>query len=381
MNDIQEMFQGENNVSDRKKVMERVRGLIAKANATDSPAEADAFRAKADALMLKYSIAQFELKDKRESASNVVPVDYDMDWYTTNPWCEELWLIMQRVAVHCRCFPVHWKYTGVSIPVVGTEADFEYFDMLFTNVSLEMSRGLEPHPSRDSTMVENLVKMKEAGMKWERIGELLIDIGQLDYYDRNMGVKFTKIYTDYCTEHDRPRLRVQPKTYQYSFVQGFKDEIVDRLFKIRRESQAAYDEDNESSGTRPRARRHEGRRGREGEAALRVAADLELQQQWGGTQPQGGRHRTRGWPRGRKQGRPRQPSGRYHAPGAEPMSGDTIWNIAFFLLLLVILDVLKEIATSIKAIGVLLLRAYMARTGQNLDTKREVSDDELDALR
>jgi hypothetical protein len=62
------------------------------------------------------------------------------------------------------------------------------------------------------------------------------------------------------------------------------------------------------------------------------------------------------------------------------MSGDLVWNIAFFLLLLVILDVLKEIAASIKAVGVLILRIYAMRTGRKLDIK-EVNDDEFDALR
>jgi hypothetical protein len=239
----------QSNVSSRAKVMERVRGLIAQANDTDSPAEADAFRAKADALMLKYSISRFEISDKRESASQVDSIDYDMAWYNTDPYHMELWTIMQRVAAHCRVVAVHWQFTGMTIPVVGTEGDRDYFDMLFTTVSLEMSRGLEPHPSRDRSMIENLVMMKEAGMKWERIGELLIGIDQLDHYDRNMGVKFTKLYTDYCAEHNRPRLRTSPKTYQHSFVTGFVGEIVDRLYRIRKEAQAVYDQDHDGSGT------------------------------------------------------------------------------------------------------------------------------------
>lgn len=252
--DVQSFFKKEGDdtgtgVMDREKVMKRVRGLIAQANGTNNPAEADAFRAKADALMLRFSIREFELQDDSQSSRKIEPHDYDMEWYQTDRYGQELWEIMVRVAFHCRVQLVTWKYTGATIPAVGTDADFEYFDMLFTNISLEMSRGIEPSPDPNATMIENLVRLKEAGMKWERIGELLIGVGQLEHYDRNVGVRFTKLYTDYCAEHNRPRLRVAPSVYQNSFVLGFKTEIVDRLYRIRRESERQYDEDHEGRGT------------------------------------------------------------------------------------------------------------------------------------
>lgn len=71
-------------------------------------------------------------------------------------------------------------------------------------------------------------------MKWERIGELLYAAGQLDEpYTRNMGVKFTKLYTDYCDQHNRPRLRVSPSVYQRSFAEGFREGVRGKLREQR----------------------------------------------------------------------------------------------------------------------------------------------------
>lgn len=235
----------------RSSIMAKVRGLIAKADSTDFPAEADAFRAQADALMLKYSIASFELKDESQSSRAVDPRDYDMSWYSTHTFGQELWEIMQAVAHHCRVVMVGWKFTGLTIPAVGTADDIDYFDLLFTNVQLEMSKGIEPKPRDNEAMVEYLVRAKEAGMKWERMADIMLqyDIAEFAEYTRNVGVRFTKLYTDYCKEHNRPRLRVQPTVYQRSFVEGFKLEIVDRLLRIRRESERMYAVDSDSSGT------------------------------------------------------------------------------------------------------------------------------------
>jgi hypothetical protein len=225
------------------KILERVRGLIAKADSTQFPAEADAFRAKADALMLRYSISEFELKDPDQQSRAIITRDIDLSWYQTNPHNDELWTIALRCATHCRVRLVGWQFTGLTVPAVGTEADLDYFDLLFTNLMLEMSNGLEPKPRTSEVMIEYLVRAKEAGMKWERIGDLMVGAGIADFpeYTRNVGVRFTKLYTDYCTEHNRPRLRVQPSVYQRSFAKGFMVEIGDRLAKIRRESAQQYD--------------------------------------------------------------------------------------------------------------------------------------------
>jgi hypothetical protein len=215
----------------KTKMLETVRALFAKADSTNFPAEADAFREKADTLMTQYAIEQWEIDAAAEAkGSRPKPVsrEFDMKWYQNHSRSAELWQMMQAVAAHCRVKLVYWRYNGM-VPGVGIPSDLDYFDMLFTSLMLQMGKGLEPHPNPERSMIENLVEMKEAGMKWERIGELLIGAEQLESYDRNIGVKFTKLYTDYCMANNRPRLRTTPSVYQRSFAQGFVEALRERL--------------------------------------------------------------------------------------------------------------------------------------------------------
>ena len=227
---------------DRKaNMLERVRALLAKADSTNFPAEADTFRAKADELMTLYAIEQWQVDLAQEGATakpKPEARDIDCKWFYRNSRGEELWQMFHAVAAHCRCRVVWWKGTYTT-PVIGLPSDLDWFDMLFTHLMLQMGKGLEPHPSPELPMIENLVRMKEAGMKWERIGELLIQIGQLDAYNRNVGVRFTKLYTEYCAEHGRQRKYIAPSVFQRSYAQGFLAEVRTRLRSQRNEQSEA----------------------------------------------------------------------------------------------------------------------------------------------
>jgi hypothetical protein len=237
-------------MTEQQKMLERVRALLAKADSTPFPAEADTFRAKADALMMKHRISSWQLKDPDQNSRIVQITRYDMSWYESSPHGVDLWNVLASVANHCRVKLVPWMYSTGAIPVGGTEADLEYMDVLFTSIMLELSKGLEPKPNPGETMIEYLVRAKEAGMKWERIGELMLEFGIADFpeYKRNVGVRFTKLYTDYCTEHGRPRLRTSPIVYQRSYSNGFRMEISRRLAKIREEAREQYDWNKNAEG-------------------------------------------------------------------------------------------------------------------------------------
>jgi hypothetical protein len=237
-------------MTEQQKMLERVRALLAKADSTSFPAEADTFRAKADALMMKHRISAWQLKDPDQNSRTVQITRYDMSWYEGSPHGVDLWNVLTAVANHCRVKLVPWMYNGGAIPIGGTEADLEYMDVLFTSIMLEMSKGLEPKPTPGESMIEYLVRAKEAGMKWERIGELMLEHGIADFpeYKRNVGVRFTKLYTDYCAAHNRPRLRTSPIVYQRSYAHGFRTEISRRLAKIREEAREQYDWNKNAEG-------------------------------------------------------------------------------------------------------------------------------------
>lgn len=238
-------------------MLRKVRAMMAKADSTDNQHEADAFRGKAEALMLQYRIEEWEVHAEAEDNS---PGDRLMDfaWYWSagnRDIAGSQWLMMGDIARHCRVKIVYWR-SGAKLPVVGLPSDIDYFDMLFTSLMLEMGKGLEPKPDPNKLMIENLVALKEAGQQWARIAEQLHAIGQLTdeqynpevlegeygtystiYQDRLKkqihGLNFSGKYTAYCKKNNRERLRVTPKIYQRSFSLGFVNEINRRLAEMR----------------------------------------------------------------------------------------------------------------------------------------------------
>jgi hypothetical protein len=67
-----------------------------------------------------------------------------------------------------------------------------------------------------------------SGNKWTRIYELLQGIGQENPakpWARNIGVRYTKLYTDYCTKNGRERIYTNPATWQRDFAAGFVGKV------------------------------------------------------------------------------------------------------------------------------------------------------------
>jgi len=224
--------------SKRAKMLERVRALLAKADSTNFEGEADVFRAKADELMTKFAIEEWQLEATKQGRPEPEARQFNFDWYVASPVKHQLYTMFSSLSKHCRCIVATgtWSnYGSNAIQVVGLPSDLDYFDMLFTHLALQMGKSLEPKPDPDKTMIENLVMMKEAGMKWSRIGELLYSIDQLEQpYTRNTGVKFTKLYSDYCRLNNRPQLRVSPIVYQRSYAQGFVKIVTERIAAMRK---------------------------------------------------------------------------------------------------------------------------------------------------
>ena len=207
------------------KMLERVRALLAKADSSEFPAEAESFRAKADEIMTAYAIEQWQVDAAQQGTTKraePVSVLFEMSWYRTSPHKDHIWNLMQSCAFHCRVKLVYWRYDG-KIPAVGLQSDIDYFDMLFTHLMLQMAANLEPKPDPSQPMIENLVRLKESGMKWERIVKLLNDIGQMD--DTRITSRLTSMYRAYCKKHNRVQQTTSPATYQRSYATGFVQEI------------------------------------------------------------------------------------------------------------------------------------------------------------
>lgn len=232
----------------KSKILEKVRALLAKADSTEFEAEAETFRAKADELMAAYAIEQWQLDaaDDADRASRTPERrDVNISWYWADNYShinKHLFTMFSDVAKHCRCKVIWWNplrdESGRKVPVLGLPADLDYFDMLFTHLQMQLGSKLQPGVEEGDTYIQALVRMKEAGMKWEAIGERLIRAGLMEGpYERKVGVKFTSDYTRFCEDSGRERKYINPKTYQRSFVDGFITHVAARL-RDQKEDQA-----------------------------------------------------------------------------------------------------------------------------------------------
>lgn len=231
--------------SKRAKMLERVAKLMAHAEGTENEDERDAFIAKADALMLAYAIETWELEKvgKQKSAEPVAErITGLIDGASAIR--DELTDLVMTVCRHVRVKPVFHnldvpKKHGYPIGVtfIGFEEDVEYAQMLFTTLHLELARQIHPHADPDADVDANLIRLKEAGMKWEDIHNELAKAGFEPYavepHIYAHAVKMSKRYANLCLHQGRPQLKVNPVTYQRNFAAGFQREIARRLRELR----------------------------------------------------------------------------------------------------------------------------------------------------
>lgn len=235
-------------MSTQEKMLERVRALLAKAASTNFPEEAEAFQAKADELMTKYAIEMWQIEQAQAGVNaprKPVRKDLDISWWYKGGLGEirsDLWNLYHEVARHCRVVPVGQKTeyrSGESIiPVIGLEADLAYFDMLFTHLLMQFLDRLDPKPRPGETMIEALVKMKEAGLKWEVIYNRLKSAGlveDLGYWNGKVASRmdFAGKYTKFCRDMGRDRVYTSPAVYRRSFADGWTSGVIEKLREMR----------------------------------------------------------------------------------------------------------------------------------------------------
>lgn len=119
------------------KVLGRVRGLLAKAEATRFPEEAEALSAKAQELMSRYSlhhaINNHEAGRTAEAAARRLWID--------NPYAGAKATLVQAVATANRCRMVWAEKLGF-VTIVGADADLESVELLTTSLLVQANRAM-----------------------------------------------------------------------------------------------------------------------------------------------------------------------------------------------------------------------------------------------
>jgi len=120
-------------------VLERVRALLAKAESTEFPEEAEAFTGKAHELMARHAIdaAMLDGHGTRDSGTDVIGWRIPVD----DPYASPKSLLLSGVATANRCHSVHSGGLGFST-VFGTEADLEIVELLFTSLLVQATEAM-----------------------------------------------------------------------------------------------------------------------------------------------------------------------------------------------------------------------------------------------
>jgi Protein of unknown function (DUF2786) len=160
------------------KVLEQVRKLVERAEHESTPkAEAAACRERADSLMQKYLIEEWQLRGSAPQGLKPTKIRVDIG-AGSSPLLQETATLAGIIADFCKCSSVWMSGSGWGsaqrqeyCTVYGYESDLRYFELLFTTLYLHMSGAMFPKPDSAKTTGENVSVLRKAGYNWVQVAE------------------------------------------------------------------------------------------------------------------------------------------------------------------------------------------------------------------
>ncbi len=129
------------------KVLDRIRGLLAKAESTEFPAEAEALAAKAAELMARHSVEQAMITDRgsRDETIGFVTI------MLPPPYAKAKASLLHTVAVSLNCKSLYLTRTVSRSQVYGHKSDLDMVEFLYTSLVIQATRmaTAEEVPTRD----------------------------------------------------------------------------------------------------------------------------------------------------------------------------------------------------------------------------------------
>lgn len=122
---------------DHAKTLTRIRALLAKAESTDFPAEAEAFTAKAQDLMTRYAIDEALLSGQSGHGIDVQGIRVLIE----QPYALQKAGLLDVIGRANRCRAV-WSDFGASVSLLGVPTDLAQVEMLFTSTLVQATRAM-----------------------------------------------------------------------------------------------------------------------------------------------------------------------------------------------------------------------------------------------
>ena len=121
----------------RDRLLTRIRGLLAKAEATDHPAEAETFTAKAQELMTRHAVDEAVLRGRQHED---IPVA-SRRVHLQSPYANVKATLLNAVARPNRCRMVLHERVRHRV-LVGTPTDVDQTELLFTSLLIQATRAM-----------------------------------------------------------------------------------------------------------------------------------------------------------------------------------------------------------------------------------------------
>lgn len=120
-----------------ERVLEKVRALLAKAESTTFPEEAEALSAKAQELMARHAIDDVMVRGGRPAGEAPTGVRLTVD----DPYASAKSVLLSEVASANRCRSVWSRGLGFST-VMGFESDLEFVQLLYTSLLVQATSAM-----------------------------------------------------------------------------------------------------------------------------------------------------------------------------------------------------------------------------------------------
>lgn len=139
------------------KVLGRIRGLLAKAEATDFVEEAETFTAKAQDLMTRYSISTAILHGTGPASTAVQSRRMHLD----SPYVREKVHLLTAIGEANRVRTVWFDRFAIAT-VVGSPVDLEQVDLLFTSLLVQATRAMHAAGAHDQAATSRSASFRKA---------------------------------------------------------------------------------------------------------------------------------------------------------------------------------------------------------------------------
>jgi hypothetical protein len=229
--------------------LRKVQGLVDKANGNTTDEEARALLAKADELMVKYSLDPsmvldpnrpnsarpvFDEKPERRTIIIMEDATGEVDW--------QLKAALTTLFAYCarHLFVRIGKRSYTEAVVFGYPIDINFLEMFFLRLKIHMFSNMLTTIDPEKPWVEILVGLKNMGYRWEDIHYKFRDANHPgypfngQYWERRFGVRFTAEAKRYTELHGLPRNKSSnPVAWRADFVDGYVGTIYRRLGEMR----------------------------------------------------------------------------------------------------------------------------------------------------